>query len=238
MVARGRGFDSPHLHEPARLSCRHAHPAPPATRGATDRSAAFPRSADQANPPVPGSTAWQSSNVSEPEARPYVVAWRRLTEEDEDRFRTLSRLRRTPMSTWIFARSKKYRRGVRRHQECGRGHGVSRTNDGGALPARPGGNEVLGANRTPRSRRDRLRRLLSRSAITSRRVGRVTWRTASSPSKRRVSPDIPCRSWCDPLSGAAEAVVVGVPASSSVGGQGSAVDGARGSVRLDAPRVG
>ena len=46
--------------------------------------------------------------IGSSEARPYVVAWRRLTEEDEDRFRTLSRLRRTPMSTWIFARSKKY----------------------------------------------------------------------------------------------------------------------------------
>ena len=164
-------------------------------------------------------------------ARPYVVAWRRLTEEDEDRFRTLSRLRRTPMSTWIFARSKKYlTRGASPSRMWPRTWGVA--------DKRWWCSTCQTGRRTPRSRWDRLRRLLSRSAITSRRVGRVTWRTTSSPSKRRVSPDIPCRSWCDPLSGAAEAVVVGVPVSSSVGGQGSAVDGARGSVRLDAPRVG
>jgi hypothetical protein len=68
---------------------RHAHPAPAATRGATDRSAAFPRSADRiANPLVQDRRHGSHRTFGSSEARPYVVAWGRLTEEDEDRLRT------------------------------------------------------------------------------------------------------------------------------------------------------
>ena len=64
MVARGRGFDSPHLHEPVRLSCstrtscaRQQRERLTGQRPSLVRRAAYP--------PVPGSTTWQSSNVSE-----------------------------------------------------------------------------------------------------------------------------------------------------------------------------